>query len=396
MSIRGIGLRSWAATLGFAAGAAFFATQAGVAAPLVLAEQGYFFVGGQYRDTPSGTIMDGQMYVQFQIPARQRHPFPIIFIHGQGQSGVNFLGTPDGREGWADYFLRQGYAVYVVDQPLRGRSAYHASEDGPLNGFSTKNEEFGFTHPEATGAWPNAKLHTQWPGAGVKGDPVFDQFYASQLDSSLDDRRMDELNRDADAALLDKIGPAIVLTHSRSGPFGWLLADARPKLVKAIVAVEPWGSPFRDSFPKVSDIKRPWGITVAPITYDPPVTDPAELAPQEVPGLAGSGNPSCFMASGPQRTLPNLVGVPVLIVTAEASYHTLYDACTSKYLKRAGVHNEWMRLGAIGIHGNAHMMMIERNNQEIAAAIENWLSRTLPPVKLQASKTKRTGWRGPS
>jgi pimeloyl-ACP methyl ester carboxylesterase len=388
MSVRGIGLSSWAATLVFAASAAFLAAQAGVAAPLVLAEQGYFFVGGQYRDTPSGTIMDGQMYVQFQIPARQRHQFPIIFIHGQGQSGVNFLGTPDGREGWADYFLRQGYAVYVVDQPLRGRSAYHASEDGPLNGFSTKNEEFGFTHPEATGAWPNAKLHTQWPGAGVKGDPIFDQFYASQLDSSLDDRRMDELNRDADAALLDKIGPAIVLTHSRSGPFGWLLADVRPKLVKAIVAVEPWGSPFRDSFPKVSDIKRPWGITVAPITYDPPVTDPAELAPQEVPGLAGSGNPSCFMASGPQRTLPNLVGVPVLIVTAEASYHTLYDACTSEYLKRAGVHNEWMRLGAIGIHGNAHMMMIERNNQEIAAAIENWLSRTLPPVKLPASKTK--------
>jgi pimeloyl-ACP methyl ester carboxylesterase len=48
-------------------------------------------------------------------------------------------------------------------------------------------------------------------------------------------------NGNVPAALLDRIGPAIILTHSQSGPFGWLIADARPKLVKAVVAVEPAG-----------------------------------------------------------------------------------------------------------------------------------------------------------
>ena len=68
--------------------------------------------------------MTGQLYAEFQIPSKQTHPWPIIMVHGGGQTGTNFTGTPDGREGWAQYFLRQGYAVYVVDQVGRGRSAY--------------------------------------------------------------------------------------------------------------------------------------------------------------------------------------------------------------------------------------------------------------------------------
>ena len=52
-----------------------------------------------------------------KIPAKQTHRWPILMIHGFGQSGTNFTGSPDGREGWTQYFLRQGYAVYVIDQP---------------------------------------------------------------------------------------------------------------------------------------------------------------------------------------------------------------------------------------------------------------------------------------
>ena len=70
--------------------------------------------------------MSGQIYAEFQIPAHQMHPYPIVMIHGGAQTGTNFTGTPDGREGWAQFFLRQGYAVYVVDQAGRGRSAYQA------------------------------------------------------------------------------------------------------------------------------------------------------------------------------------------------------------------------------------------------------------------------------
>jgi pimeloyl-ACP methyl ester carboxylesterase len=344
------------------------------APPLEIAKQGVFFVGGRYQSTPSGTVMDGQMYVQFQMPAHKHHRYPIVLIHGHGQSGVNFISTPDGREGWADLFLRQGYAVYVVDQPLRGRSPYHADLDGPLSPFSAEIVSRVFTNPQASPVWPQAVMHDQWPGPGVPGNAAFDQFYASELDSSSDDQRIDELNRDADVALLERIGPAIVLTHSRSGPFGWLVADARPDLVKAVVAIEPWGPPFRDTSPKASGLKRPWGLTVAPLAFAPPTADPSELSPREDASPPGPTEDRCWLMGGPSRTLPHLVGIPILIVTGEASYHARYDRCTSAFLTRAGVENNWLRLGSVGIHGNGHMMMLERNNAQIVDAIEVWLA----------------------
>ena len=86
--------------------------------------QGYFFVGGQYVETEKGPLMARQMYVEYHLPAVQKHPYPIVMIHGAAQTGTNFTGTPDGRKGWAQFFVERGYAVYVVDQPARGRSAY--------------------------------------------------------------------------------------------------------------------------------------------------------------------------------------------------------------------------------------------------------------------------------
>src|SRR5262245_8917575 len=93
--------------------------------PLVIHKQGYFFVGGKYFTCAEGQFMAGQMYVEYQIPMQLRYPFPIVMWHGGGQSGMCYKGTPDGREGWGQLFLRRGYAVYIVDQPGRGRSAFH-------------------------------------------------------------------------------------------------------------------------------------------------------------------------------------------------------------------------------------------------------------------------------
>lgn len=75
--------------------------------------------------------------------------------------------------------------------------------------------------------------HSQWPGPGTAGDPVFDQFYASQTRSLKSGAEMEMLNRHAVGALLDEIGPAIVQTHSQSGAYGWAIVDARPHLVRA-------------------------------------------------------------------------------------------------------------------------------------------------------------------
>src|SRR4029078_12835246 len=102
-----------------------------------------------------------------------------------------------------------------------------------------------FTANAVRGTWAQAKKHTQWPGdgpnKGQKGDPIFDAFYATQVETVISNEVTQQCNQDAGAALLDRIGPAIVLTHSQSGPFGWLIADARPQLVKAASAIEPPG-----------------------------------------------------------------------------------------------------------------------------------------------------------
>ena len=93
--------------------------------------------------------------------------------------------------------------------------------------------------------FPNAHLHTQWPGTGKPRDPFFDQFYASQVQLMVDPVKTQEYAQKALAALLDRIGPAILLTHSQSGTFGFLVADQRPDLVKGVVTVEGGGMPPR-------------------------------------------------------------------------------------------------------------------------------------------------------
>jgi hypothetical protein len=62
------------------------------------------------------------------------------------------------------------------------------------------------------------------------------------------------------------------------------------------------------------------------------------------------------------------------MITAEASYHTAYDDCTSAYLRQAGAASlEHIHLADLGIHGNGHMMMQEKNSDAIAKVIADWL-----------------------
>jgi pimeloyl-ACP methyl ester carboxylesterase len=255
-------------------------------------------------------------------------------IHGGGQTGTNFTGTPDDREGWAQFFLRQGYAVYVVDQPGRGRSAYQPDHYGLARLPNLESTKRFFVAPERYNLWPQAHLHTQWPWGGAPGDPIFDQFYASQVPSIQNFALQQELNRDALIALLEKIGPSILLTHSQSGAFGWLVPDARSDLVKAIIAIEPNGPPFFDVettpganlsapdwFHDAATQTRPWGITAVPLSYTPTASKASDLAIVEQARPDGPNLNRCWMQESPARQLPNLQKLQILIVTAEASYH---------------------------------------------------------------------------
>ncbi len=351
----------------------------GTEPPLSIARQGYFFVGGHLFPSGADQAMAGQMFVQFQVPAGATKPYPVVMVHGGGQTGTNFLGTPDGRPGWNEWFLRQGYAVYVVDQPGRGRSAYYPAAQGPVAPSVARGTEQRFTAPEKYNLWPQAKLHTQWPGSGQAGDPTFEQFFASQEPSITDNVLMDESTRDDLVALLERIGPAVVLTHSRSGPFGWLVADARPDLVRAILAVEPNGPPFFEVPPSAPTptLSRRWGIAYAKLNFDPPVEQPSSLAPGLDPKTDGPDMEPCWLPGGAKRTLPALQRMPILVLSSEASYHARYDQCTVRFLRQMGVQPDFVRLPDIGIHGNGHMMMLEKNNDQVAKVLTDWLAEHL-------------------
>ena len=341
-----------------------------------IARREFFYVGGEYVGSPGAEVMHGQMYVEKLTPREPRRRYPLVLFHGAGQTATNWLGTPDGRPGWAEYFAGEGYNVYLIDQSARGRSAWQPGIDGELTRFAAAFQEWLFTACAADPRWPQAVKHTQWPGSGKRGDPAFDAFYATQVPFLADAVETQRLILAAGTALLDRIGPALLMTHSQSGTFGWLLGDARPELVKAIVALEPAGPPFENTV-IASGPGRAWGITDLPLTYDPPAASAADLAVEQQAEPDHPDLVRCWQQKAPARRLPNLAGIPVAIVTGEASYHAVYDHCTAKYLAASGVNVDLIRLEERGIHGNGHMLMLEKNSLEIAALIADWIGKTI-------------------
>lgn len=340
-----------------------------------------FYVGGKYTADSRGTRMTGQMCVRRYGKKVPNQP-AVIYVHGAAQTGTHFESTPDGRPGLAMLQAQSGWECFVVDQPGIGRSRYHSIDIGELNQFTVEELQSAFTAPEPD-AWPQAKLHTQWPGSGKRGDPIFDAFYASQVGHIGDYAKVERLFRANAKALLSRTGPAFMVTHSQGGLLGWTTADECPELVRGIVALEPNGPPF--IFPgyppyyaksqPIGRVVRPFGITNTALHYEPPLPPDATSLPmvklaseEQAEGLVDG-----MYKMSPSRKLPNLASTPVLVVTAEASYHAPYDHLTVEFLREAGVQTEHIRLEDRGIHGNGHMLGVEKNNQEIQALISDWL-----------------------
>jgi len=384
------------------AGAAEAGSAAAAKVPLDLAEWSYFWVGVDRADLASGTVVSGkQMYVESWIPSQVKHPYPIVLVHGGGGQGLDWMGTPDGRPGWATYLAQEGYRVYVVDRPGHGHSPLHPLTHGGFPPTTSALEGISgqFTPPNAAKPANNEfrKLHNQWPGTGEVGSKDLDQLVASQGGSYVvlpapfvsapagaavraapgiapagfnvaATAIAHEAWRERGAMLLDKIGPAIIMTHSAGGPFGWLVAEIRPNLVKGIIAVEGGGQPFAGA--------NVWGMSTIPVAYDPPVKDHTEIKTVEVAAPENGVGPYKLQAE-PARKLKNLRGIPIVIVTAEASFASPGNPGGVAYFKQAGCQAEELRLTRLGIHGNGHMMMVEKNNRQVLQPILDWMSRTV-------------------
>ena len=342
------------------------------------AAQGVMYVGGRYTDNTAAAGIVEQAYVYYQIPAGYRAgngKWPIIMVHGSQQTGANFLGTPDGRPGWAADFLRKGWPVYVIDQPGRGKSGYFPAAYGSqAKSPQASQVQALFTAPELTTppAWPEAVLHTQWPGgpgSGKQGNRAFDQFLASQVANMPEYKQALSLTTKAIGELLKQIGPAVLLTHSMTGPVSWMVPQANPGMVKAIIAVEPTGN---SSLRGDTGPGSPCGLSEECLRFLPPLQTASDLKLVKT-AAPTKGLQSCWLQGGALHTLPDLNGIPILIATGEASYHAQYDQCTSEFLKQAGVANTWVNLSSVGLKGNGHMQMLESNSQRIADFYEVWL-----------------------
>ena len=296
---------------------------------LVLKAQGSFFAGGQltriehsaFGGARPGTIWDGGMYVRYMIPATRRPKPSIVLWSGGCHVGTSFETTPDGREGWDQIFVRAGYSVYVVDATYRGRS--------PISAQSINAVRQGAAAPATL---PNLLTCDKelavdaTPGFRLRGSNFPEEAMNQYLAQLVPDWFFSVYNGPAPnvaalTALLEKIGPSVVLAHSQGGLSVYPTLQARPDLFLAYVAVEALGS-------------------CTAITPDYPTT---------VPILAMSGDPI-------YPGVPPPFGIENCKEVAQTHANLTVD-----YLPEHG------------ILGNSHMMMLDRNNEQIAERIMAWI-----------------------
>ncbi|WP_289193618.1 alpha/beta hydrolase [Bacteroides acidifaciens] len=328
-------------------------------APLVIQEQGSFMVGGTIVET-SGTFKfsdylnpAGQKayadhaYVFYQIPVNVRK-LPLVFLHGGGQSGKTWETTPDGREGFQNIFLRRQYGCYIVDQPRRGRAG-SSSQSVNLQPQCIDKMLFSLFR---FGQYPELYPDTQFPKDPASLEQL--QRWATPDTGPYDDY----VTSDAMAALFDKTGAAVLVSHSRGGHPGWLTALKSPN-VKGIISLEPGGWKYVFPFPE--------GELPEPV--------------QSAYGLH-QGEPI------PLEEFKKLTRIPILIIYGDFIADSPVDdigqdqwrvemqmaRAFAETVNRHGGNAKVIHLPEIGIKGNTHFLMADQNNVEIADLMETWMT----------------------
>ncbi len=340
--------------------AAGAASAGGEAGAISLRDQGFFYVGVRTKTAEApgrpgappaaATTIEGQMHVGFQLVSRKRHPYPLVLVHGGGGQATDWMGTPDGRDGWLDYFLAAGFDVYYVDRPAHGRSPNHRA------------------YGEQLGAPPTTQFiantftvqSKQYPGGGAADSK---EVAAHTASSEPGPTASNAVLKENLAELLDRIGPAIVVTHSAGGPSGWLAMEARPNLVKGVLAIEP-----------------AMGITdnlASLITFKPALAAGERITTEAQP-VERAGLSACNLQPKDKvRTVPAFAGKPVRFVVAPLSSPMFTPSvhCSVHTLNQLGAKATLTRLEDVGIQGNGHFMNEELNNGEIAKKVFiPWLS----------------------
>lgn len=276
---------------------------------------------------PNGYHEVEQMYVQYFIPEREKGRYPLIFMHGGAMTGVAYENTPDGREGWVNYFIKKGWSIYNTDAVGRGRSGWngyadsfkeapiHLPKHDPFERFRIGDGKASYhKNPENMKVLPGS----QFP---IKS---YDQFMKQLVPRWINNEKE---TVSAYLSLLEKTGPSIILAHSQGGLFAIEMALNHPSLVKGIILIEPTIS---------VDIKHPDAFTNTPI-------------------LLVYGDyikPGNRWYKHMQNTLNSL-----------------------KVLKKYNSKIDMIDLTKKGIFGNSHLPMLDLNSIAVANIIQEWLEK---------------------
>jgi hypothetical protein len=328
----------------------------GKPAPLIIQEQGSFAVGGTvvtnpgtfdpFKMSPEGQTFHGDhAYVFYQIPMNARK-LPLVLWHGYGQFSKTWETTPDGREGYQNIFLRRGFRVYVIDQPRRG-NAGRSTQPSTLTPVPDEQNWFNMFR---VGIWPDF-----FSGVQFSRDPeALNQYFRQRTP---DTGPIDiDVNSDSVAALFNKIGPGILVTHSHSGGMGWRTV-IKSQSVRAVVSYEP-GSNF--AFPE-----------------------------GEVPSPMPSSGGTLEAVGVPLSDFMKLTKIPIVIyygdyIPEQPSANPGQDQWRVRLamarlwrdaVNRRGGDVTVVHLPEIGIRGNTHFPFSDLNNLEIADLLSKFLEK---------------------
>ena len=323
------------------------------------------FAAGDRKDLAYADqdVLVGQAYVEYFIPRRLRNgktTIPVVLVPGGTLIGAHFHTTPDGREGWAPYFLRRGFPVYVIDPPGRGRAGFSPDRFNNVRaGLAPPNSQ-----PQI-GAWDSSGW-LEWntgplpapshgphdpacigndardpnaPPVYCNGDlmPALDpEGYRHWLAANVPEVPVEGGLDPGIAAALEKIGPAIFIGHSAGGTLGGRIANDRPELFRAMIGIEPQGT--------------------CNLPPDAPLKGVVKVPNLSIHGINQVGRPD---------TAPCLdTYAKIRAAGGDATYLSLPKLPSSPLFDK---------IPQAGLWGNDHIMMWDANSDEIAGILLKWI-----------------------
>jgi pimeloyl-ACP methyl ester carboxylesterase len=277
-----------------------------------------------YEHDPNGEFLIEQVYVQYYIPAEQRHELPLVLLHGGGLTGACWETTPDGRPGWLHDFLRQGFAVYVIDNVERGRSGFCA-----IDGIWT-DEPVSRTQEQA---WNLFRFGRE--GDFAANRPFPGQRFPLRALENFQRQFVPRWTSTAEAQMrgvgeaLRKIGPCVLLCHSQGGYIGSHAAVQNADIIKGFISAEGSGWPEDEMITTETVGGRPWLL------------------------LLGD-----YITESERWT------------TAKAQ-----TAAFGEKVRANGGTAELVELPDVGFPGATHMFMMDEHSAEISAWVGEWVRK---------------------